>query len=258
MKKLIAVFLIAVILCVSLSGCSLIDRINAGAYTEGDRVITSEVNKIDIDWAKGEIVIRPSSNAEGIRIHEVNTTNVPVATRLIGSTLYIKDSKPGTETSTKTLMVTVPDSCSLNEIEIRTESADASVAGMTVGRTDILTDSGDITVVGCTITDEAELGTTSGNVLASGRIVDYDIQSVDGDIVIRAASNPKDLDTDTISGNVLVQLPEGSQFRAKINTEGEITHEFDLKQKGKTFICGEGGDMFRFNSKTGSVSIDIK
>lgn len=247
MKKTFAIISIILAICLVLGGCTGIDRISSGAYTEGERTVTDKIYKIDIDWAQGGVMIRSGKQAEGITVRESDTDGNQLATRIIGSVLYIRNAKPGKEAGEKTLIVIVPSNYNYREIEIRTDSANAALRNLKVSRADIETVSGNISVIGCDIDDEAELESETGVVTAVGNIADYDIKTKSGEVNITPGTIPEDLDAETEDGIIVANLPAdipSGSFKAK--TDGNVTDKLTNKEKGEKYV---------FKSKTGNIFI---
>lgn len=238
----------AAALCLSLSGCTLVDRVNAGAYTEGDATITSQISKIDIDWPQGSVYVVGTGSDE-ISVSEKNLTQDKLAYRIIGSVLYIKAAKPGIEAGEKQLTVKIPADVRFNEVEVRSKSADINLRNVTLDRADLLSRTGDISLVACKIDDEAELDSDTGDVtLFENTINDYDIETKTGPIKVVASTSPTDLDLRTVEADITLVLPEDTAFSPDIKTQGEITNEFE----------GTKGHSFTFKSTTGNVEITKK
>ena len=247
MKKIITLISITLAACLVLGGCAGIDRISSGAYTEGDRDIADEIYKIDIDWQQGSVMVRGSETAQGISVKENAAEGAKLATRVIGSVLYIKAAAPGKEAGEKTLMVTVPADYNYKEIEIRTDSANAGLRSLKASRVDVKTESGKISVIGCVIDDEAELESVSGNITSESEAADYDIQTVSGSVEITAPTVPEDMDAETVDGAIIVTLPADTPAGSvKTKTGGAVVNNLTNKEKGEKFI---------FTSKTGSIFV---
>lgn len=247
MKKAITILSIILGLCLVFCGCSAVDRISSGAYTEGDIEITDEIYKIDIDWQLGGVMVRGSETAKGITVKENATDGAKLATRIIGSVLYIKAAAPGKEAGEKNLMVTVPADYNYKEIEIRTTGANAGLRNLKASRADIETESGSISVVNCVIDDEAELESSTGRITTAAEIADYDIETVSGSVEIRAATLPGDLDVETVDGTITATFPADTPAGSiKAKTEGAVVNSLTNKEKGA---------RFNFNSETGSIFI---
>ena len=246
MKKIVSLISIIISICLILGGCSAVDRISSGAYTEGDTEITDEIYKIDIEWPAGSVMVRGSTVAKGIIIKE-SGSEVKLASRVIGSVLYIKPAMPGKEAVEKSLTVIVPPDYNYREIEIRTDSASAGLRFLKTSRADIETVSGSISVISCEIDDEAELESKTGNITAGGGIVDYDLQTVSGGIEITTDTVPEDLDAETVKGFIVANLPgdiPSGSFRIK--TKGQVTNKLTNKEKGNDYV---------FKSETGVIYI---
>ncbi|MBQ6266037.1 MAG: DUF4097 family beta strand repeat protein [Clostridia bacterium] len=245
MKRIIAFISAVLTVSLILGGCAGIDRLSSGAYTEGERTVADEIYKIDIDWAQGRVIVIGSEHAEEITVKDNAGDGTPLATRIIGSVLYIKAAKPGKEAGEKSLTVIVPAGYNYSEIEIRTQSANAGIRKLKASRADIKTASGNISVVACDIDDEAELESETGNITANGNIADYDIQTVSGEISITTDFIPEDLDAESVDGAVIISLPADTPVGSvKAKTGGAVTNQLTNKEKGNGYT---------FKSETGNI-----
>ena len=247
MKKVITLISIILAACLALGGCAGIDRLSSGAYTEGERTVEDEIYKIDIDWAQGRVIVTGSAQAKGITVKDNAGDGAPLATRIIGSVLYVKAAKPGKEADEKNLTVIVPADYNYEEIEIRTQSADAGLRKLNVSRADIETVSGNITIAACDIDDEAELETETGNITVHGNVSDYDIKTVSGAVSITTDSVPEDLDIESVDGVIIASLPAGIPAGSvKAKTDGTVTNKLTNQEKGSSY---------NFRSETGNIFI---
>ena len=241
MKRTLKILIPVIALCLILSGCA-VDRLNAGAYKTGSVTLEDEIHKIDIDWPSGNVIVTGGGKG-GVSIKQGRDSGDGPAYRLLGSTLYIKAAVPGKEAHTGDLTVHIPTGIKLNEIELRCETAQVTFVNVTAKRADILTSGGDVKLVSCTVTDEAEIGTDDGNIDVSGKIKDYDIQTLNGGVKIKAPEAPAELTVQSVKGSVALTLPADAQFRLKAVTEGIIANEFE-EGRGATYkITSESGNI---------------
>lgn len=133
------------------------------------------------------------------------------------------------------------------------------------GRMD-LTVGGDLTA--------ADLNTASGAVTltVSGEIGTVDSDSASGDLTLTAAGLHKlnadsasgkvrvtasafdQLDVDTASGAVTLTLPSLPGFTMKYTTaSGKLDSDVEMKQTGKTYVCGDGSGRISVNTASGDL-----
>ncbi len=247
MKRIVAAISALLAVCLVFGGCSAADRLSSGAYTEGPAAITDEIYKIDIEWPRGNVMVIGNKKAKEITVKENDSAGVALATRIIGSVLYIKPAKPGKEAGEKSLRVIVPSDYNFKEIEIRTKTANAGLRMLKASRADIETDSGSISVVACVIDDEAELESVTGGITVIGEVEDYDISSVSGNVSITSGFIPQDIDIETVDGIITAQLPADTPAGSlKTSTGGKTVNRLTNKEKGENYS---------FKSETGNIFV---
>ncbi|MET0725009.1 MAG: hypothetical protein ABWY36_01570 [Leifsonia sp.] len=165
------------------------------------------------------------------------------------------------------------------ELKLGVVTAEALVAGLTTDAR-LSTVSGDI--VADNITGDLELNsvsgelsvghhdgsisahTVSGDITASGDISRFSADGVSGHMVIDASGTPRDVNTNTVSGNLTLRLERGTGARYRLNTvTGSI--QLDAVSVKGTFGRGfervtgtlDGGAWldFQANSVSGDISV---
>ena len=275
---------------------------NADRYTAGDAEFTEEIKRIEIDWPSGSVNLVPHSG-DTVLLSEAAEEGMPEELRmhwwLEEGTLHVQFATSGAKQRAfnfwrKELTLTVPETLSLDDIEIRTASATVAADALTAETLDVTTASGSIRI-DCAA-NAIHLKSASGSVqlaqrdsaaevridTASGRIdaaLDHvdaaELESASGRIVLTAASldslsaktasgairceleaAPSTCRLCSTSGDVALSLPEDADFTAKVSTtSGGFESDFALKKDGRSYICGSGSAGIEIVATSGDVSI---
>lgn len=144
------------------------------------------------------------------------------------------------------------------ETSLETVSGNAKLRGAKCEELDLITVSGKITAEGCTAAD-LETEAVSGKTQVDGSFGKIESKTVSGDVVLRLDGAPNEIKTDSVSGNVEVALPEGSDFTARIESvSGEITCAHAGVMSKDRIVCGSGNAAYRFDSVSGDVLISVR
>ncbi|KQO97758.1 DUF4097 family beta strand repeat-containing protein [Leifsonia sp. Leaf264] len=165
------------------------------------------------------------------------------------------------------------------EVKLGVVTADALVAGLTADARlstvsgEIVTDSivGDLDLN--SVSGELSIGrhtggiranTVSGDITASGDITRFSADGVSGNMIVDATETPRDVNTNTVSGNLTLRLTRGTGARYRVNTVGGKVQLDDTTVKGtlgKGFerVIGslDGGDWLdlQANSVSGDIAV---
>ncbi len=256
----------------------------AGGYT----VSAASVNRIDIGWIAGSVEI-VSGGTDQIRIKESALTGV-IEDEM---RLTLKDGKLTIQycdeyksiwkqfvsgnfnLSGKALVIELPESCALKELDVESVSANVTVeAAAAMTEIDVETISGHQTLMGLSGTtlslstvsgglnaedcafDELDVESVSGDVKMEGRFDIMDAQSTSGNIHLYCTAVPRSIEAETVSAEITVYLPADAGFTAALDTvSGDIESEFAAVSSGKSMTAGDGACQCRFESVSGGVSI---
>ncbi len=162
--------------------------------------------------------------------------------------------------------------------EINGVSADIFLDSLQSDSASIETTSGSVKLIHCKVTEKAEVSTVSGNLEAefseplgefegdatSGTLqvitpsVDrFDAETVSGTVSLFSQSAPKELDIDTTSGDVELNLPKDSSLTLKFSTtSGNLSTDLPGIKNGESYTFGEGGGMYKIATVSGDVNIN--
>ncbi|MBQ8982201.1 MAG: DUF4097 family beta strand repeat protein [Lachnospiraceae bacterium] len=221
---------------------------NAENYTAGDRVITDQIENINIDYMSGNVTLT-GTDTNTITITETANKEIDdkrkVHTWVDGSTLYVRFCASAKYLDfndiEKELDIVVPEGVKLNilksdvssggftcrNIEADSISAECSSGGIdldcTAGTINLEASSGSITLNqhgSCdTINLSASSGTLSGNIEHAGKL---SLEASSGNIEMTLGT-VKEFDSELSSGNstfTFLSLPETSDIHA---SSGDIT-----------------------------------
>lgn len=177
---------------------------------------------------------------------------------------------------TKRLTVTLPKSIQkLDNFTLNTVSANSNITGISADKVKANSISG---IISAELTDKAssfqagttsgemflnlasekvKLNTVSGNITVEGELGEVDAESVSGEITIHSESKPSEIDVNTVSGDVVITMPEDTGFNAKLSTvSGDLNCNFPVTTSKKNNIThGDGACDIDIDTVSGDLSI---
>jgi hypothetical protein len=239
---------------------------NADKYSAGNGEIetTDEyLKEINVDWIKGSVRIVGSDDASVISIQETAKDNLDeknkvhyyyhdgildVRYRTPGSFFYFGTLK---SSKSKDLVITVPTKmCST---EYLTLSTDVTSSSVTIQNIDV---------------KKLETDSVSGSVTYEGNAAAIQCDTVSGDCTLISHQTPSSVETDGVSANITLQVPDSSVFSAnydgvsgKLSVNGfeqsNITKK-DIGEAAYVVGCDESRTpdcKYEFDSVSGDVTI---
>lgn len=204
-------------------------------YTLGntDVVQLNGFRAIDIEWVSGQVNVE-LYDGEGIQLSETMMDGSDAALKMEWQvnedkgTLDIR-SQPQLMSATeeKRLVVRLPRSLVLHELDIKTVSAGVSVDltdedTLTLQELDVTSVSGEISVYAANA-GEISLSTTSGSISGSVRTQKLEADSVSGSIDLALDIMPTELEAETSSGSIVMQLCDLSTLPSPLSVEFKTT-----------------------------------
>lgn len=235
MKKRFILFLLPLCLLLgALSGCKItynepiISYNHASKYTTGEGQTLSTVTAVDIDWVNGDInVTGGEGDALTFTEQVFRTLQDEEIMRwwLEDTTLHIRYAKSGYRSKSapnKTLFVTLPKNCSLQELDAKGVSSNVKIENLTAAKIDVESHNGVIRLE---------------NVKASTEIktqIVYGITEIVCTLVPCAKIN-----AECVSGDIIITLPLNASFVASLQSQkGSCSCAFaDLEEKNKIYSC---------------------
>lgn len=204
-------------------------------YTLGntDVVQLNGFRAIDIEWVSGQVNVE-LYDGEGIQLSETMMDGSDAALKMEWQvnedkgTLDIR-SQPQLMSATeeKRLVVRLPRSLVLHGLDIKTVSAGVSVDltdedTLSLSELDVTSVSGAISVYAANA-GEISLSTTSGSISGSVRTQKLEADSVSGSIDLALDIMPTELEAETSSGSIVMQLCDLSTLPSPLPVEFKTT-----------------------------------
>ena len=206
-------------------------------------VSAEEVSRLTIHWVAGSIRVEPSENATGIsfRLTGEDDAKFPMVWSQSGDTLilsYAKTNKIPISVNVlrKDLVVTVPTGWTAKDIDIDIVSGDTTLTN--------------VDVTGLTVEN------VSGELDFSGSCRTAKVSTVSGDCTLTLSSAPGSIDLDSVSGQLVVALPENAGFTAELDSlSGKLYSDFATTYQDDTMRYLDGACKITMDSVSGNLRI---
>ena len=230
--------------------------------TQGS-VPADEIRNIEIDWVAGTITLIPDENATEIDFYEDGNvdTDHQMVWKQSGDTLSIQYEQSKvyvgiqvTEAS-KNLTITVPAGWICHSLEIDAASAEVQVVDLTLGEVDFDGASGICSFENC-IVDELEVDTASGDLFYNGQLETLKVSSMSANCEVVLTNAPKQIDMDSMSGDLNLTLPEGCGFSLAMDAmSSDFSTDFETVTKNGRHVHGDGSCRIDIEAMSGDVCI---
>ena len=198
------------------------DTQSTESYVEGPyNVSTDGIESIDIEWVNGSIDVQ-YYDGDTIYIEEsASSSKYPMTYKVEGRTLYIDEFINNSSTRfsnkmKKDLTVKIPENFKANVFSLDIVSADVNIEGLNT--------------------------------------IDFELNSVSGNPVISFASQPHEIETDTVSGNIQLVLPadiSGYSISNESDSGSINTNDF-----GNTLYYGDGYTRIEHDAVSGNLTLE--
>lgn len=283
-KLLLALLLLA--LCALCAGCASLGYVytDAGRYTSGGGSIDGRVKDLDINWTDGSVLVTRYQGSR-IRLSETAsgqlTDDTSLHWYLDGSTLRVQYAASGLRLLPrlhKQLVVELPASMALDEVEISVASAQVEADGLEAEELVIRSASGRVALRQQGLAEKVKVETASGGVAvaaeqveelristASGMVVvdamqvdEADVNTASGNCTLQFATTPDRLDVNAVSGTVTILLPQDAGFTADVDTlSGVVGGSLQPENLGKnTWVHGNGKSRIQVDTVSGDVYLN--
>lgn len=233
---------------------------NSDKYQSGGTSISQKVEKIDISWISGKVnIISGKSNeitfseTSPAKLNEQNSLHYWVD----GTTLRIRPNGPGFNINlpSKELTLELPEGFTADTLKIEVVSADMEVTGIKADRLEIHSTSGSLEAE--LSTGELSAETVSGNVSVSGdKTKQVKVNTISGDVSLAFRKAPSNMQLDSVSGDMTVQLPSDTEFTLGVSTvSGNLDSEFAVVHENNKYICGDGENNYQINTVSGDIRL---
>ncbi len=225
----------------------------------------SKISSISVEWVAGNIVLEPW-DGDTIRVSEEGVTDskYEMHYKIKDKELDIKFCQEkqlknfslGIHTTiTKDLLIQIPRNWTGQELEIDAAAANLEVTGQTFREVEIDGASGTCLFENCTF-QELDLDTASGDVEFRGQLHSLDFDAASASFKGILTNVPKQIDMDSMSGNLDLTLPEDAGFSVKIDgMTSDFSSEFPVTIQNGRRICGDGRCRIDVNAMSGNVTI---
>lgn len=227
---------------------------------------SDHVQEIEIEWAAGNIVIRPADVAT-IEITESGVSDPKYAMRwrVSGNKLSIDYCEEDlmefgfgitiNDNLQKDLTILVPRSHELASLEVDAASATLEVSNLMIREVEFDGASGACTFENCVV-DQLDLDTASGDVTFSGTLQVLDCDAASANVYAVLDNVPSRVEMDSMSGNLDLTLPDNAGFT--VNMDGmssDFVSDFGFTTRNGSHVCGDGACRINVDAMSGDVYI---
>lgn len=248
------------------------------SYHIGADTVTERVDSLEIHWSSGKINVTTHTGSDILMTETgYQTERQQLRWRVTEGKLVIREHASGLSWNhpNKTLELSLPEGSydefsfnvasaeifvsgrlTLDELDADTASGNLSAEGITANELSVESASGDCILTDCTVS-AFDMDTASGNAKLSGSFAEIELDSASGDLELRTDIAPKKIETDTVSGNLALYLPDDAQFTASLDSlSGDLNVEdFVGSYRDGKFTAGDGSGHYSFGSVSGDVNI---
>ena len=287
MKKNVGMATIVALVCLLpvFVGCSITDAYvyeNAGKYTAGNGT-AADITNVEIDWIDGSVEVF-YDDVEDVTFYEEAQESLSLEETLHywveNSTLHIKFGKAKgllfKNAPKKDLKVALPHALSLSEMEISTVNADINLSYVMVKDLGVECVDADVNAYLVGASEKVSIETVDGDVRFGGeKLTELNLESVDGEFNVKTgelfsldvdtvAGNvqfssevaPKEVDFNSVDGDLIMELGQVSGFSFKMETvSGAFNCEFETTLKQNRYVYGTGEGEYKADTVDGDVTI---
>ena len=269
MRKILTFILTVAVIAFAFSSCSIenYDYDNPEKYTRGGGSIADNVKEIDINWVSGNVEVKFHGESSVV-FYEDSESMLDEKTSMYhyfdGRTLHIEFFSAGVHVGRvpdKTLTVFIPQSLTLDEIDIECVSADVNVEEISASSVNIETVSGEISLTSSVGMSDVSLESVSGDIKCNltTETAEMDVETVSGDLNLYFDAFPRKLNIDSVSGDTTLYIPESSGLLLEFESvSGDFDSEVSASVKNGNYLIGDGASRAEFESTSGDLSIKKK
>ena len=161
-------------------------------------------------------------------------------------------------------------------LQIDTVSGDISIQNSNIGSASFESTSGKTKISDCTVdsiacdstsgsltcnsvsADSLEMNSTSGRCKFNGSVKKVNTDTVSGSIEIDSTTEIDRFESDSVSGSILLRIPESNGFTAKLDSvSGDFNCNAPVTSSKDTRTYADGSATFNFDSVSGDVTIQL-
>lgn len=223
----------------------------------------SQIRELEIDWVAGSITIVPDEKTDKITFCEYGNDDPDhqMIWKQSGDTLSIQYEKSrvyfGIQVNSivKDLVITVPADWVCDSLEIDAASAEVNVENLTLNEVDFDGASGICTFENC-IVNEMDMDTASGDIIYSGELDSLSISAMSANCEITLYNVPRQIDLDSMSGDLDLTLPEDCGFTVSMDAmSSDFYSDFKTTSSKGHHVHGDGRCRIDIDAMSGDVSI---
>ncbi len=220
------------------------------------------VQDLDIEWTVGTIETK-TTDTTSIIVSEYGPSDYTMTTELSGGTLKIRYGNErvfswvgfSTDEERKNLTIQVPASWVCQELDINAGAAKVDLSNMSIREVNFDGASGKFTVNNCLV-GTMDLDTASGDVMFRGELEQLDCDSVSAALYFSLSNAPRELDIDSVSGDLELLIPEWVGFSVHLELlSGSFSSEYATTQVNQRHTYGDGSCRIDIAALSGSVEI---
>lgn len=285
MKKTFLALLLAIILCVTCSGCGLDFAKgygNSEKFNSGNAEISQTVENIKINWSSGAVNIKYHSGTS-IKIPEKASEELSAENTmqwlLDGTTLNIEFVKSGKLISvlSKELTLLIPQNFIAGDMELKLSSSKLETESLQVKNLSIDSSSSEINLKQAGTTDKIKIDSSSGKITAqtetvreleaesssgevnitAGEVGNAEIETSSGNVGVKIEKSFSFCEIETASGGVTLNVPTDNGFTGEIETaSGEFKSLLPLVRNGEKYTYGNGSAKLKIETASGDISVN--
>ena len=230
----------------------------SGAASGGAAVEQAGVRELEIQWTAGSVTIQPE-DIDRIEFAETGDGEHPMVWKLVQDRLVIRDYESsiwmGRYDMDKDLVIRVPRQWQPEEVDIQTASAQVTVQDLTVGSLELNGVSGTTRLLGCQARELSVEG-VSGETEIQGKFGSVDMVTVSGDCTVTLDEMSREVELESVSGDMTLVIPEGSGFTARWDSvSGDLRSDLEIRSSGGQYIRGDGSAKIDAESVSADLTI---
>lgn len=230
----------------------------SGAASGGAAVEQAGVRELEIQWTAGSVTIQPE-DIDRIEFAETGDEEHPMIWKLVQDRLVIRDYESsvwmGRYDRDKDLVIRVPRQWQPEEVDIQTASAQVTVQDLTAGSLELNGVSGITRMTGCQARELSVEG-VSGKTELQGKFGSVDVVTVSGDCTVTMEEMSREVELESVSGDMTLVIPEGSGFTARWDSvSGDLCSELEIRSSGGQYIRGDGSAKIDAESVSADLTI---
>lgn len=235
----------------------------SGEYITGDGAVDADqIRNIEIEWVSGDIDIRlAAGDSQQILFSESGYAgdNLRMVWEQKGDTLIIKYSQPTVNigfisTPDKALQIDIPADWYCENLDITTVSGSVDVMQLKAAEIELENVSATCTLE-CSA-QEVSITTVSGEIEYRGEVDTLECETVSADCSLMLDRAPRQLKLESVSGDMIVGLPENAGFTAKLDSvSGDIYTDFATSTHNGSQVYGDGSCQIGADTISGDIEI---